>query len=83
MPTEPRPAPVEDIRSVRPYILSRTSSLVAAGRRLLSIAALVTLDLAGLVLGVCVALILRELYLGQWPPLWGISGTRRSSGCPS
>jgi exopolysaccharide biosynthesis polyprenyl glycosylphosphotransferase len=33
---------------------------------------LVTLDLAGLVLGVFVALIFRELYLGQWPPLWGI-----------
>jgi exopolysaccharide biosynthesis polyprenyl glycosylphosphotransferase len=71
VPTEPRPAPVEDIRSVRPYIFSR-ASLLAAGRRLLSIAALVTLDLAGLVLGLFVALILRELYLGQWPPLWGI-----------
>ena len=62
---------VEDIRSVRPYIFSR-ATLSAAGRRLLSIAALVTLDLAGLVLGIFVALILRELYLGQWPPLWGI-----------
>jgi exopolysaccharide biosynthesis polyprenyl glycosylphosphotransferase len=71
VPTEPRPAPVEDIRSVRPYILSR-ATLAAAVRRLLSIAALVTLDLAGLVLGIFVALILRELYLGQWPPLWGI-----------
>src|SRR5256714_10752611 len=34
--------------------------------------ALVTLDLAGLVIGLYVALILRELYLGEWPPLWGI-----------
>jgi FlaA1/EpsC-like NDP-sugar epimerase len=71
-PTEPRPAaPVEDIRSARPYLFSRTT-LVAVVRRLLSVAALVTLDLAGLVFGIYVALIVRELYLGEWPPLWGI-----------
>jgi exopolysaccharide biosynthesis polyprenyl glycosylphosphotransferase len=63
--------PVEDIRSVRPYLLSR-ATLVAVARRLASVAALVTLDVAGLVLGLFVALTLRELYLGQWPPLWGI-----------
>ena len=68
---ESRPAPVEDIRSVRPYLLSR-SNLVAVGRRLASVGALVTLDLVGLVFGIFVALIFRELYLGQWPPLWGI-----------
>jgi exopolysaccharide biosynthesis polyprenyl glycosylphosphotransferase len=77
LPTEPRPAeprpvpPVEDIRSARPYLLSRTT-LVAVARRLVSVAALVILDLAGLVFGIYVALIFRELYLGQWPPLWGI-----------
>src|SRR5712691_5609051 len=71
VPAEPRPAPVEDIRSARPYLLSRTT-LLAVARRLASVAALVTLDLLGLVLGVFVALIFRELYLGQWPPLWGI-----------
>jgi exopolysaccharide biosynthesis polyprenyl glycosylphosphotransferase len=71
VPTEPLPAPVEDIRAGRPYLLSR-STLVAVVRRLLSVAALVLLDLSGLVLGLFVALILRELYLGQWPPLWGI-----------
>jgi exopolysaccharide biosynthesis polyprenyl glycosylphosphotransferase len=71
-PTEPRPAaPVEDIRSARPYLFSRPT-LVAVVRRLLSVAALVTLDLAGLVFGIYVALIIRELYLGEWPPLWGI-----------
>jgi exopolysaccharide biosynthesis polyprenyl glycosylphosphotransferase len=68
---EPRAAPVEDIRSGRPYLFSR-STLVAVGRRLVSVAALVTIDLAGLVLGVFVALIFRELYFGEWPPLWGI-----------
>jgi exopolysaccharide biosynthesis polyprenyl glycosylphosphotransferase len=71
VPTEPRPAPVEDIRSVRPFLLSR-NTLVAVVRRLASIAALVLLDLAGLVLGLYCALLLRELYLGDWPPLWGI-----------
>jgi exopolysaccharide biosynthesis polyprenyl glycosylphosphotransferase len=64
-------APVEDIRSARPYLFSRTN-ILAAGRRLLSIAVLVSLDLIGLVCGLYVALIFRELYLGQWPPLWGI-----------
>jgi exopolysaccharide biosynthesis polyprenyl glycosylphosphotransferase len=64
-------APVEDIRSARPYLFSRTT-LVAVGRRLASVAALVVLDLVGLVCGLYLALIFRELYLGQWPPLWGI-----------
>jgi len=71
VPAEETPAPVEDIRSARPYLFSRTT-LVAVARRLASVAALVTIDLAGLVLGLFVALTLRELYLGQWPPLWGI-----------
>ncbi|MBA3734300.1 MAG: sugar transferase [Actinobacteria bacterium] len=70
-PTEPRPGPVEDIRSARPYLFSRTT-LLAVSRRLASVLALVTIDLAGLMLAVFVALILRELYLGQWPPIWGI-----------
>jgi exopolysaccharide biosynthesis polyprenyl glycosylphosphotransferase len=71
VPAEETPVPVEDIRSARPYLFSR-ATLVAVLRRLASVAALVTLDLAGLVLGLFVALTLRELYLGQWPPLWGI-----------
>ena len=64
-------APVEDIRSARPYLLTR-ATLVAVVRRMLSVAALVTIDLAGLVVGIYVALILRALYRGEWPPLWGI-----------
>jgi len=70
-PTESPAAPVEDIRSARPYLFSR-ATFVAVSRRLVSVAALVILDLAGLVFGIYVALIFRELYLGQWPPLWGI-----------
>ena len=81
VPAEPRPAPVEDIRSGRPYLLSRTT-LLAVARRLASVAALVTIDLAGLVLGVWVALIFRELYLGDWPPLWGIVWETESEWLP-
>jgi exopolysaccharide biosynthesis polyprenyl glycosylphosphotransferase len=71
VPTEPRPAPVEDIRSARPYLFTR-NTIVTVVRRLGSVTALVLLDLAGLVLGLYIALVLRELYLGEWPPLWGI-----------
>ena len=71
VPAEQRPAPVEDIRSARPYVLSRTT-LGTVARRLASVAVLIILDLAGLVFGVFVALMLRELYFGDWPPLWGI-----------
>jgi exopolysaccharide biosynthesis polyprenyl glycosylphosphotransferase len=71
VPTEPRPAPAEDIRSARPYLLTR-NTFVTILRRLGSVTALVLLDLAGLVLGLYIALVLRELYLGEWPPLWGI-----------
>jgi exopolysaccharide biosynthesis polyprenyl glycosylphosphotransferase len=61
---------VADIRSGRPFFLSR-SQLVAAGRRFASIAALVCLDLAGLVLGIYAALVVRELYYGRSHILWG------------
>ncbi len=43
---------------------------MVAGRRLASIAALVVLDLVGLVLGLYAALVVRELYYGS-PVLWG------------
>jgi exopolysaccharide biosynthesis polyprenyl glycosylphosphotransferase len=81
VPTEPRPAPAEDIRSVRPYLLSRTT-LLAVVRRLVSVAALVTLDLAGLILGLFLALVLRELYIGQWPPIWGVLWHTESEWLP-
>src|SRR5439155_1006719 len=42
----------------------------------------VLLDLGGLVLGIYVALIFRELYLGQWPPLWGILWNTESDWLP-
>jgi exopolysaccharide biosynthesis polyprenyl glycosylphosphotransferase len=61
---------VADIRSSRPFFLSH-AQLVAAGRRLASIAALVCIDLGGLVLGLYAALVVRELYYGRTPVLWG------------
>jgi exopolysaccharide biosynthesis polyprenyl glycosylphosphotransferase len=62
---------IADIRSSRPYFLAR-SRVVAAVRRLASIAALVAIDLCGLALGLYGALVLREIYYGRTPPLWGV-----------
>ena len=67
---DPPPRLVADIRSGRPFFLSR-SQLIAAGRRLASITALVGIDLGGLVLGLYCALAARELYYGRTPLLWG------------
>src|SRR5438067_147210 len=73
-PPEPRAAEVkpleelEDIRSSRPYL---PISALDFGRRLVGAAALIALDLVGLALGVYIGLILRDLYLGNDPPLWG------------
>ncbi|HXY86497.1 MAG TPA: sugar transferase [Gaiellaceae bacterium] len=75
------PAPVEDIRSARPYLLSRRS-LAAVARRIGSILVLVTLDLVGLTLGVYIALFLRNVYLGTWPPLWGYMWRSESDWLP-
>ena len=61
---------VADIRSGKPFFLTR-SQLVAAARRFASIATLLCLDLAGLVLGLYAALVVRELYYGRTHVLWG------------
>lgn len=63
--------PAEDVRATRPYLLAK-SPLRALGRRTLSVAALVGLDLAGLALGLYAALAIRELALGNTPVLWGL-----------
>jgi exopolysaccharide biosynthesis polyprenyl glycosylphosphotransferase len=66
------PAPIAtDIRAGAPFLLTRAQLLVAA-RRLASIAALVCIDLGGLVLGTYAALVTRELYYGREPVLWGV-----------
>ncbi len=76
-----RPVPVGDIRSAHPYLLSR-SALLALARRTASVLTLVILDLGGLVLGVYLALFARELYLGQFPPLWGLLWDTESKWLP-
>jgi exopolysaccharide biosynthesis polyprenyl glycosylphosphotransferase len=63
-------ARIEDIRAGRPYLLAR-GPLRTAVRRVLSIASLVALDLAGLVLGVYGALVLRAALFEPKPILWG------------
>src|SRR5215210_8259646 len=68
---EDRPPLVEDVRAGRPYLLSR-SPLRTFVRRALSVLALATLDIAGLVLGLYVALALRALVFDPKPVLWGL-----------
>ena len=70
-PDPPRGEP-RDIRSSRPRPLTR-SSLGWGVRRLLSVAALVALDIVGLALGLMVALVVRTLLYGStvfWSLLW-------------
>jgi exopolysaccharide biosynthesis polyprenyl glycosylphosphotransferase len=62
---------VEDIRAARPYLLSR-SPLTAVARRAASIGALVVIDLAGLVIGVYAALVVRSLIRDPKPILWNL-----------
>ena len=59
-----------DIRSVR--MLPRGGQLRGAARRAISIVALVVIDLCGLAGSIYLALVLRELYYGERPILWGL-----------
>jgi exopolysaccharide biosynthesis polyprenyl glycosylphosphotransferase len=68
--TRVAPGVVEDIRSTRPAVLTR-SALRLTLRRAASIGSLVFLDLAGLALGLYIALVLRWLYY-QHTVLWGV-----------
>jgi len=78
---ESRPAPVEDIRSARPYFLTRRTVLSSA-RRVASVLALVTVDLVGLVLGVYFALVIRSLYLGDFTPFWNSIWNKETDWLP-
>jgi exopolysaccharide biosynthesis polyprenyl glycosylphosphotransferase len=66
----PYPATRADIRSRRMASVVQTPVL-AFVRRLASIASLVALDLCGLALGLYSALVVRALYYGDTPLLWG------------
>lgn len=61
----------EDVRAAMPYLF-RPTPLKSLVRRLLSILALVTLDVGGLVLGLYGALTLRALLFDPKPILWGL-----------
>jgi exopolysaccharide biosynthesis polyprenyl glycosylphosphotransferase len=72
----PRPAPAHppagrDVRASRLYLLSRAPLLTLA-RRALSVGSLVVLDVAGLALGIYLALVFRELVAGEGDILWGL-----------
>jgi exopolysaccharide biosynthesis polyprenyl glycosylphosphotransferase len=63
--------PSADVRASRVYILSR-GPLLSLVRRAISIAALVTLDVIGLALGIYLALVLRQLIRGDGDILWSL-----------
>jgi exopolysaccharide biosynthesis polyprenyl glycosylphosphotransferase len=65
------PAPARDVRASRLYVLSR-GPIVSATRRALSVVALIALDIAGLALGIYVALVVRQLVAGDGDILWGL-----------
>ena len=67
-----QPAPAgRDARATRIYLFSR-GTIVSAVRRALSVLALVVLDVAGLALGIYLALVLREVVRGEGDILWGL-----------
>ena len=70
-PEQETPAVAADIRASRPGVLARPP-IRALVRRLASIAALLTIDLIGLALGLYAALVLRWLYYEHELPLWGV-----------
>ena len=78
-PSEP-PAFAGDIRSVR--ILPSQGQLRAVARRVVSIAALVVIDLSGLAGSLYLALVLRELYYGERPILWGLPWNAEAKWLP-
>ncbi len=72
---------VEDIRSARPYLLTR-SPLKTLVRRAASIGALVVIDLSGLVIGVYLALALRSLIRDPKPILWNLLWNHETDWLP-
>jgi exopolysaccharide biosynthesis polyprenyl glycosylphosphotransferase len=72
----PRPVPTpppdgRDVRASRVYILSR-GPLRNLVQRALSVASLVILDVAGLALGIYLALVVRELVRGEGEIFWAL-----------
>jgi exopolysaccharide biosynthesis polyprenyl glycosylphosphotransferase len=79
---EPEPLrPVEDVRAGRPYLLS-PSWFRSLLRRVASIAALVVVDLCGLVVGLYAALALRAFIFDPKPVLWGLLWDQETNWLP-
>ena len=76
-PPQQEPA-AEDVRAATPYLFS-PGSIRAVVRRCLSILALVTVDVGGLVLGLYAALTLRALIFDPKPVLWGLLWNNETS----
>ena len=70
-PEQDRPRVSTDIRATRTSFLARPP-LRTLLRRLASIAALLTIDVCGLALGLYLALVLRWLFYEHELPLWGV-----------
>jgi exopolysaccharide biosynthesis polyprenyl glycosylphosphotransferase len=70
MSREAPPSSSRDVRASRLYVLSR-GSISSLVRRAVSVAALVALDVAGLALGIYLALVVRETVAGEGDVLWG------------
>jgi exopolysaccharide biosynthesis polyprenyl glycosylphosphotransferase len=72
------PAPVDDVRSARPYFLS-PAPLKTFVRRLASVLALALIDIVGLVIGLYAALALRAAIFDPKPILWGLLWDQETS----
>jgi exopolysaccharide biosynthesis polyprenyl glycosylphosphotransferase len=75
------PPPVGDIRQGRPYVAAR-STLRLAFLRLVSVVALICIDLTGVGLALYSALVLRELYYGSPELFWGALWDQETNWLP-
>jgi exopolysaccharide biosynthesis polyprenyl glycosylphosphotransferase len=69
-----------DIRRVR--VLPSSLQLRASARRLASVLALAIIDVGGLAVALYLALVLREVYYGQTPILWGLAWSAENNWLP-
>ena len=75
--TEDRPVR-EDVRAATPYLLSSVP-FKALARRVVSILALATVDVGGLIVGLYLALAIRAWLFDPHPVLWGLLWDQESS----
>ena len=68
----------EDVRAVTPYLL-RSTPIKSLARRFISILALATVDVGGLIVGLYGALALRAYFFDPKPILWGLLWDQETS----